>query len=65
MLTIVMDDTQPKVPSDLTPCTPLGVVLPTSSGLSGSTQISWFQDTNVNWCWTSPVRRAALGTAPY
>lgn len=58
-LNITMDNTPPTVPSDLTPCTPLGLVSPT-------TQVSWFQPqgANVSWCWTSPVRRAALGTAP-
>jgi hypothetical protein len=57
-LTITMDNTPPTVPSDLTPCTPLGLVSPT-------TQVSWFQPqgANVSWCWNSPVRRAALGTA--
>ena len=65
MLTITMDNTPPAVPSDLMPCTPLGLVSPTSAGL-GSTQVSWFQAQNasVSWCWTTPVRHAALGTAP-
>ena len=60
-LTITMDDTPPTVPSDLTPCTPGGLVSPT--GL-GSAKVSWFQAQSdyVRWCWTSPVRRAALGT---
>ena len=64
-LTITMDNTAPTIPSDLTPCTPLGLVSPTSAGL-GSTQVSWFQAQGgyVSWCWTSPVRHAALGTAP-
>ena len=65
VLTITMDNTPPAVPLDLTPCTPLGLVSPTSAGL-GSTQVSWFQAQNasVSWCWTTPVRHAALGTAP-
>ena len=65
MLTITMDNTPPAEPSDLTPCTPLGFVSPTSAGL-GSTQVSWFQAQGayMSWCWTSPVRHAALGTAP-
>ena len=65
VLTIIMDNTAPTVPSDLTPCTPLGLVSPTSAGL-GSTQVSWFQEqkASVSWCWTKPVRHAALGTAP-
>eukprot|EP00964_Phaeocystis_antarctica_P139491 scaffold104276_cov75-Phaeocystis_antarctica.AAC.6 len=59
-----MDNTPPTVPLDLTPCTPRGLVSPTSAGL-GSTQVSWFQAQGayVSWCWTSLVRRAALGTA--
>ena len=68
-LTIIMDDTPPTVPSDLTPCTPGGLVSPT--GL-GSADVSWFQAHGdyVKWCWTSPVRRAfetfgaALETVP-
>ena len=65
MLTITMDNTPPVVPLDLTPCTPLGLVSPTSAGL-GSTHVSWFQAQGgyVSWCWTSPVRRAPLETAP-
>ena len=64
VLTITMDNTPPTVPLNLMPCTPLGLVSPTSTGL-GSTQVSWFQAQGayVSWCWTSPVRRAALGTA--
>ena len=62
-LTITMDDTPPTVPSDLRPCTPLGLFSPTTAGL-GSTNVSWFQAQGdyVKWCWTSPVRRAALET---
>ena len=54
-----MDDTPPTVPSDLRPCTPLGLFSPTTAGL-GSTNVSWFQAQGdyVKWCWTSPVRRA-------
>ena len=65
VLTITMDNTPPTVPLNLMPCTPLGLVSPTSAGL-GSTQVSWFQAQNasVSWCWTTPVRHAALGTAP-
>ena len=65
VLTIIMDNTPPTVPPDLTPCTPLGLVSPTSAGL-GSTEVSWFQAQGayVSWNWTSPVRRAPLETAP-